>query len=93
MGMDKNLQDSLLDAIRIIVDEVVKNTPYTSSYIGLVKEVNGFDCVVEIFGSDTECKLLEHLHTQIKVGDIVVVQDLYNDNTQKFIQSKIGETT
>lgn len=90
--MDKDIHDSLVEAIRIIMDEMIKNTPYTSSQIGLVKEVNGFDCIVEIFGSDTECKLAEHLHTQIKVGDIVVVQDLYNNKVKKFIVSKVGET-
>ncbi|KEK23934.1 hypothetical protein [Bacillus gaemokensis] len=91
--MKKSVQDSLLEAIDIIVGEKLSKTSYTSSHVGKVKKVNGFDCTVEVYGSDTECKLLEHMHTQIKVGDIVVVQDLYNDNTHKFVQCKIGETT
>jgi hypothetical protein len=88
--MSDDVQRSLIDAIEIIVGETVKSTEYTSSYIGLVKEVNGFDCMVEINGSETKCKLVEHLHTLVKVGDVVLVQDLYNTNVKKFIVSKIG---
>jgi hypothetical protein len=90
---DKDLQESLIYAIKFLVDEAIKNTSYTSSYIGRVKEVNGFNCIVEIYGSDVECKLFEHLQNQIKINDIVVVQDLYNDNTNKFVLCKIGEAT
>lgn len=88
--MNDDVQKSLIEAIGIIVDETIKNTQYTSSQIGLVKSIKGFDCVVEILGSDIECKLAEHLQSFIKVGDIVVVQDLYNDRVKKFIVSKIG---
>lgn len=91
--MNDDLQRSLIEAIEIIVDETIRGTEYTSSKIGLVKDVRGFECDVEIFGSLTTCKLVEHLHTLIRVGDIVLVQDLYNNNVKKFIVSKIGETT
>jgi hypothetical protein len=87
-----DVQKSLIEAIDILVKETIKNTEYTSSYIGKVKSIYGFDCIVEIFGDETQCKLVEHLHTLIKVGDIVLVQDLYNDNVKKFIVSKVGET-
>ncbi|PEF30300.1 hypothetical protein CON39_11540 [Bacillus thuringiensis] len=90
--MNKNVQESLIEAIDIIIGEKLNKTTYTSSHVGRVKEINGFDCVVELYGSDRNCKLLEHLHTQIKTGDIVVVQDLYNDNTSRFVQCKIGES-
>lgn len=88
--MNDDLQKSLIEAIEIIVDETIKETQYTSSQIGLVKEVKGFDCKVEILGSETNCKLVEHLHSLIKAGDIVLVQDLYNNNVKKFIVSKVG---
>lgn len=91
--MNEEMQKSIIDAIGIIVDETIKGTEYTSSHIGLVKEIKGFDCEVEIFGSNTTCKMAEHLHTLIKVGDIVLVQDLYNNNVSKFIVSKIGESS
>jgi hypothetical protein len=87
-----DVQKSLLDAIEILVNETIKKTEYTSSYIGKVKEVNGFDCTVIIYENEVQCKLVEHLHTLIKVGDIVVVQDLYNNSVSKFIVSKVGGT-
>lgn len=89
--MNEDIQKSLIEAIEILVDETIKNTEYTTSQIGLVKSIKAFDVEVEIFGSITKCKLAEHLHTLIKVGDIVLVQDLYNNNVKKFIVSKLGE--
>lgn len=90
--MNSDVQKSLISAIEITVDEQIKNIEYTSSHIGLVKEVKGFTCIVELYGSLTECKLTEHLHTTIKIGDIVLIQDLYNNNVSKYIISKIGES-
>lgn len=86
-----DVQKSLIDAIEILIDEEIKKTEYTSSYIGKVKEVKGFDCIVEIFGNRTQCKLVEHLHLLIKVNDIVLVQDLQNNGVNKFIVCKVGE--
>lgn len=91
--MDKDFQESLIDAIQILLEDIVKKTPFTSSQIGLVKELNGFDAIVEIYGSDAQCKLAEHLQSFIKVGDIVIIQDLENNDVNKFIVSKIGSTT
>jgi len=89
--MNDNIQSSLIEAMKILVDNAINNTHFTTSQVGLVKQVSGFDCTVELLGSDTECKILEHLQTKIRQGDIVIVQDLYNDNTTKYVQSKIGE--
>lgn len=91
--MSTNIQKSLVTAIETIVNQLIKDVDYTSSKVGLVKECTGFDCVVEVAGSDTDCKLAGHLHTHIKEGDIVVIQDLHNDNVKKFIVSKIGEAS
>jgi hypothetical protein len=91
--MSAELQRKLIETIEILVDEAIKKTPYTSSNIGKVKSINGFECVVEFLGSETTCTMAEHLHTFIKVGDIVVIQDLYNNNINKFIVNKLGETT
>jgi hypothetical protein len=88
-----DVQKSLIEAIDIIVGETIKKTEYTSSYIGKVKVKNGFDCTVEIFGEDTQCKLVEHLQTSVNVNDIVLVQDLYNSNVNKFIVCKLGTTS
>ncbi|MED3976184.1 hypothetical protein P4639_22560 [Priestia megaterium] len=91
--MNKDLQRSLIETIQILVDEAINKTEYTSSQIGLVKSIKGFECTVEVFGSETTCVMAEHLHGHIKVGDIVVIQDLHNNNINKFIVNKLGETS
>ena len=88
--MDNSVQNSLIEAIDIIVKQAIENTPYTTSHIGKVTSIDGYDCKVEIYGQETVCKLLEHLKNVIRVGDIVIVQDLYNNKVDKFVQSKIG---
>lgn len=85
-----NVQDSLLKAIDIVVNDQIKNTKFTVSNIGQVKSVAGFDCVVELAGSEYNCILPEHLHDWIQEDDIVVVQDLYSDNIKKIVVGKIG---
>ncbi|WP_186318589.1 hypothetical protein [Bacillus pumilus] len=88
--MDKSLQDSLVEAINILIKEGLDTTKYTSSNIGLVKSVKGFGCVAEVQGNDVDCVLMEHLHDWIQKDDIVIVQDLYNDNQKKAVIGKIG---
>ena len=72
-SLDKDFQNSLIEAVQILVEEEIKKTSYTSSYIGKIKSINAFDAVVEIYGEDHECKILEHLQTSISVGDIVII--------------------
>lgn len=87
-----NLQNSLINAINILVKESINQTKFTSSNIGLVKFVKGFDCTVEIQGDEISCTLMEHLHDWIDVDDIVIVQDLYNNNIKKAVIGKVGTT-
>lgn len=88
--MDKNLQDSLLDAIDILVKERVNSTNYTSSNIGKVLSVKGFECTVDIQDNELQCVLMEHLHDWVHEDDIVIVQDLYNDRKKKAVIGKVG---
>lgn len=88
--MDANLQNSLIDAINIIVKENINQTKYTSSNVGLVKSVKGFDCIVEMQDSEVSCTLMEHLHDWVDVDDIVIVQDLYNNNIKRAVIGKVG---
>ena len=90
--MDTDVQNSILNAIDIMVKQGVSNIKLTSSTVGLVKKVSGFECVVEIANSEYKCVLMEHLHDWIDVDDIVIIQDLYNDNTKKAVIGKIGTT-
>ena len=90
--MDKSLQDSLLEAINIMVTDSIKRTKYTSSSIGKVKQVKLPDCVVTLANNEVTCVLPEHLHDWIQKDDIVIVQDLYNDNTKKAVVGKVGSS-
>lgn len=90
--MDKSLQDSLLDAIDIMVSDSIKKTKYTSSSIGKVKSIALPDCVVSLVDNDVTCVLPEHLHDWIQKDDIVIIQDLYNDNMKKAVVGKVGSS-
>lgn len=90
--MDKNLQESILDAVNILVKENIRQAKFTTSNIGIVKSVNSSDCTVEVQGNELTCILMEHLEDWIDVDDIVIVHDLYNDNTKKAVMGKVGTT-
>lgn len=90
VSLDKDLQDSILRAVNILVRQGISQMNYTSSNIGIVRSVQGFECVVEIQGSELSCVLMEHLQDWIQNDDIVIVQDLYNDNSKKAVIGKIG---
>ncbi|MCY9056047.1 hypothetical protein ACP8H2_09235 [Bacillus subtilis] len=90
--MDKTIQDSLLEAIDIMVSENTKKIKYTSSTVGKVKVVNLPNCTVTLPDNEITCLLPEHLHDWVQKDDIVVVQDLYNDNTKKVVVGKIGSS-
>jgi hypothetical protein len=90
--MDKSLQDSLLEAIDIMVSDSIKKAKYTSSSIGKVKLVKLPDCIVKLADNEITCILPEHLHDWVQKDDIVIVQDLYNDNTKKAVVGKVGSS-
>lgn len=90
--MSESIQNSLLRAIDTIVEQRVESSEKTISKIGIVRSVKGFDAEVEIQGALSTCVLPEHLHDWIDVDDIVVVQDLYGNNSNKVITGKTGTT-
>lgn len=90
--MDKSIQDSLLEAIDIMVSDSIKKAKYTSSSIGKVKLVKLPECVVALADNEITCLLPEHLHDWIQKDDIVIIQDLYNDNTKKAVVGKVGSS-
>jgi len=83
-------QQSIVQAIETIVQQMIDSTSYTSSSIGVVSDIQGLDCKVKIFGQDVKCILLEHMVGKVNIGDVVVVQDLFNDGKSKYIQSKLA---
>lgn len=90
--MDTTLQDSLLKTIDIMVSDGIKKANYTSSVIGKVTSINLPDCVVSLTNNDITCVLPEHLHNWIQKDDVVIVQDLYGDNTKKAVVGKVGSS-
>lgn len=84
----KDLQDSILNAVEIIVQQSAKSLPYTMTKTGLVISTNGYKCIVKIAETEYECILTEHLQSWIEEGDIVLVQEI--NNTDKVIVGKTG---
>lgn len=90
--MDRTVQDSLLEAIEIMVTDSIQRTKYTSSAIGKVKSVHLPECIVSLPDNDVTCLLPEHLHDWVQKDDVVIIQDLYNDNTKKAVVGKVGSS-
>lgn len=87
------MQKILIDSIENVVQANIKKINTTNSTIGIVKEIPlGYDTVVEINEERFECLMPEHMHSWIQKGDIVIVQDLYNDGRKLVVTGKVGET-
>lgn len=84
-----DLQDKLIESIELVVNGLINKMDYTSSSIGRVINTSGYDCLVEISGGEYNCKLPKHLHSVVSKDDIVVVQDLHNNNSKRFVIAKI----
>lgn len=88
--MNTEYQQSIVQAIETIVRQMIKDTPYTTSKVGIVMKIEGLECSVKIYDKEEKCYLFEHMVGQVWVGDIVVVQDLYNDGSSKYVLSRIA---
>ncbi|HFK1434992.1 TPA: hypothetical protein ACGXNJ_005146 [Bacillus cereus] len=88
--MIKDIQQSLLETVRILAGERLKNVNFTKSYTGIVRDVKGLRCIVEVLGSESECIIPYNLVSFIDVDDIVIVQDIGNNNAQKIVQGVIS---
>jgi len=86
----KDIQNSLLETVRILAGERLKNVNFTKSYTGIVRDVKGLRCVVEVFGSESECIIPHNLVSFVDIDDIVIVQDIGNNNAQKIVQGVIS---
>ncbi|EOO44266.1 MULTISPECIES: hypothetical protein [Bacillus] len=88
--MIKDIQQSLLETVQILAGERLKNVNFTKSYTGIVRDVKGLRCIVEVLGSESECIIPYNLVSFIDVDDIVIVQDIGNNNAQKIVQGVIS---
>ena len=85
--MDNTLE-SILKAIEIIVDAKISNMQYDYTVRGKVISINNSDCVVEINGEQYTAKIKDGIY--IGVGDIVLIQILKNNFSDKIVTGKIG---
>lgn len=92
--MNQEIQNSILEAVKILATEKLKSINFTKSYTGIVKSID-FDkltCVVEALGSEGECTIPHNLANFIDKDDIVIIQDINNDNKQKIVQGVVAST-
>lgn len=90
--MSRELQDSLLESIKLIAGEKLKNVNFTKSYTGIVRTVDydNHKCMVEIFGHAYECVLPHNLSNYVDLEDIVIIQDIFNNKFRRIIHGVIS---
>ena len=86
------LQSSLIETIKLVAGERLKNVNFTKSYTGIAKSVDleNLIAVVEIGGTESECIIPYNLRNYIWTDDIVIVQDIANNNRQKIVQGTVA---
>ena len=82
------IQKSIIDAIKIQVNEKIKDLQFDKTCYGKVVAIRDDTCDVEISGEMTQCKIRNGL--QISVNDIVLVRLINNDFSNKFVDAKLG---
>ena len=82
------IQKSIVDAIKIQVNEKIKDLQFDKTCYGKVVAIRDDVCDVEINGEMTQCKIRNGL--QISVNDIVLVRLINNDFSNKFADAKLG---
>lgn len=85
-----DFQESIIESIRTIAGEKLKNVNFTKSYTGIVRSVDGLNCIVEIFGSDSECIIPQNLSSFVEKDDIVIIQDIANNRFKRIVQGVIS---
>lgn len=88
--MDNNVQNSLISTIQTVAGEQIRNINFTKSFTGIVKKIDGLSCVVEIFGSDSDCIIPHNLLPFIDKDDIVIIQDIANNGIKRIVQGVIS---
>ena len=82
------IQKSIVDAIKIQVNEKIKDLQFDKTCYGKVVAIRDDVCDVEINGEMTQYKIRNGL--QISVNDIVLVRLINNDFSNKFADAKLG---
>lgn len=84
-------QKAFVDSVNTLIDKKIKSNNTTTSKVGIVQGVpSGFSVDVKVGENSYLCSIPEHLHTWIFEGDVVTIQDLYNNGQNRVIISKQG---
>lgn len=87
----RDAQKAFVDSVNTLIDKKIKSNNTTTSKIGVVQGVpSGFSVDVKVGENSYLCSIPEHLHTWIFEGDVVTIQDLYNNGQNRVIVSKQG---
>jgi tRNA 2-selenouridine synthase SelU len=90
--MNWTTEEGIIESIRTIAGERLRNVNFTKSFTGIVKDIQGLKAIVEINGSDSECIIPHNLRSYIEQDDIVIVQDVFNNMVKRIIQGTISST-
>lgn len=87
----RDAQKAFVDSVNTLIDKKIKSNNTTTSKIGIVQGIpSGFAVDVKVGENSYLCSIPEHLHTWIFEGDVVTIQDLYNNGQNRVIVSKQG---
>lgn len=88
--MDKAIQQSIFEAIKVVTESELKKVGYTMTRTGVLKSIDGYNFTVEMMGEDFDCRPLYHLIGNLKVGDVVLIQQPSNDASARYIVSRLS---
>lgn len=84
-------QQNILEAIRTIAKQEVNRSSGPIIEVGVVVgDPQGYECIVEIQGTEKTCVLPEHLHDWISKDDIVFVTDTNGNGANLVVTGSSG---
>lgn len=84
-------QRSLIEGIEAVVDKRMSriNTPEIKVGV-VVQDPAGFECIVDVQGTEMKCTLPEHLHDWVSKDDIVYVTDTRGNGADLVVTGSSG---
>lgn len=89
-----NAQKNFIDAVNKQVDIELSKQTTTKTIVGVIDDepTDDYKIKVKINDSVYTCNLPYNMRPWIQTGDVVTVQDLYNNKSSLMVVSKIGNT-
>lgn len=87
-----DIQKQILEAVKNVVRNLPTDNGPKNSVGIVVQDPDGFKCIVNINGTEKTCILPEHLHTWVSKDDIVIVEDIYGNESELIIKGSSGST-